>query len=222
MSSQIMCVFHPERIAKTTCARCHRPICLEDIRTIQRSYPHHAFDSHFSHHKFYGAIDFCPICYAEVLRFQTQQLNKISVASGMASGVFVVALLGILGILALIVVAEIRFFPSFPSKFVLIILLIPILMFVGFKMMAGRSVGMQKSIMSDLTTMANEQAIQADKDRETYLAILERKEAKARISSETFVLKCFQCGSRIYPGDQYCANCGDPTTEEMQSREGKK
>ena len=217
MSSQVKCVFHPEIMAKTTCARCHRPICLEDIRTIRRS--HHILESDSFHHPSYVAIDFCPICYAEVLKFQTRQLSKIRSFGDRSLGAFTIPLLAIV---AVVIIMGIGFSQLFSTKSALVILIIPILFFLVFMMMSKGTLGMHKSIMNDINTLANDQTQKADQERIAYLAILERNETKIQEPPKDFVLKCFQCGNRIYPGDQFCANCGDPTTDEMQAIGSKK
>ncbi len=220
-----MCAFHPEIVAENTCMRCHRPLCLQDTRRITRSYSghsfHHGFDSHhhFSSNRSYATYDLCPICHAEVLELEKKQFGMIASTSKMGMNMMLVGL-----VLFLLFFGFIWYQISavFPGQGSLLFLIIPIFIVIAFLVFSQAEFKTQKSMLGSFASELDKQRIQAEKDRQMYVAILEDKERETANSPNPFVLRCFQCGNQIYPGDQYCSNCGDPTAEEFRSSNVRK
>lgn len=210
MVRQITCYYHPDVVANATCDRCHRPICLNDVKKYQRRRrEYHGDDVEV----YVERYTFCPPCYYE----------RIESDNSVAARAFQLVIAGLAVVFIFVVMSmfssAFSMFSVMPSGmmdglgigffgiFALIFIAIPLIVIVV--------------ILYNVLVASPSRVKEARAEKEAFFASLSnaRQVGPSPLSTSTSTFQmpamtCFECGTPLKITDKFCPNCGDPTTEE--------
>ena len=183
------CSFHKERPAITGCTSCHRLLCSEDRKSIP-TYRNRV-------------QDYCPICYASVLKTKP---------FGFIFSIIVSFILFPLVIFTTQDVISQEFYILFFFGTVLVLLRLAYMSISNNSRAQKEAKYFMNSLPTKLTLLKSTKGTQEPPkfNNETEFTIKDSKH-----------LVCFQCGTDLLMTDKFCPICGDSTKDELQALENR-
>ena len=220
MSSAI-CFYHQERQAVDKCERCNRLLCLED--KIKKNYTRDVGTGDDSYYVQYSMI-LCPLCdIDQELKARKSILNPLGLVF---YSIFIIIpfIVGITFIGLSLYMINLQFNPdptflwayTGPNYFIILFMIPFLLAGIGFGFI------LPFYLIKRAVTSVHEnpdKINQLENKRRNFTNSITSPEAKKLVETSSLerVMTCFQCGSKIFPHEQFCSNCGDSTKEELKA-----
>ena len=210
------CYYHPEKMAVSTCERCHRPICLEDKRMYhQTHYVNNNYgNSNFGSSSYETTREYCILCYA------AQKQSNVT-GSIIGGAIFIIFLIFGISMFTSFTNSFNSFGPSmgnspfsnFMGLFMLFAIFIIILIVGGIiysKLQSDQAVDEAMRFRNSLNTDNIKSSSGVSNLTNSFKPLYQKKRAIG-------TLTCFECGGTLNFEDQFCPRCGNDTKDELRA-----
>lgn len=249
--SATRCYYHPDKIAITTCERCHKPICLEDKRVYRQTHYYNnsvGNDSFHSRSSYVTTHDYCILCYAS----QKKSNVTASIIGGIVFIIFVFFALGSFASFSNQASQSVStvnqnqntviYFSGQPSTVSIYtganntvssipngsgmltgMIFLMLLLIIGGIIYSKLQADDAVDEAMRFKSSLNKHGGQTSSRKVPLVnrSFYQSMQPLPRKKSYISDINCFECGSKIDLSDKYCPNCGSDTNDEISSIQAK-